>query len=79
MKELFREDTLADYEAWKTNENNNNVGAVNAILRSSDKPDEVAGNLNLATQFGKETGNPVPPLAMVEQYRNVFQQMGYSA
>ncbi|WP_453966539.1 hypothetical protein [Bradyrhizobium elkanii] len=37
-------------------------------------PDQVAGDLNLGTEFAKVTGNPVPPAPMVSEYRGVFQQ-----
>ncbi|RVD44657.1 hypothetical protein EN742_01705 [Mesorhizobium sp. M4A.F.Ca.ET.020.02.1.1] len=30
--------------------------------------------MHLANEFGKVTGNPVPPLPMVREYRNLFQQ-----
>ncbi|MER8783240.1 hypothetical protein NKH60_18620 [Mesorhizobium sp. M1006] len=68
-------DTIADYNAWEAKRQQNGVGAAQVVLGSvNEKPDEIAGDLNLANEFGKATGNPVPPLPMVREYRNVFQQ-----
>lgn len=68
-------DSLSDYEAWKAKRQDDSVGAAQVVLGSLDtKPDEAAGDLNLASEFGKVTGNPVPPPPMVKEYRNVFQQ-----
>ncbi|RWO10621.1 MAG: hypothetical protein EOS08_31125, partial [Mesorhizobium sp.] len=68
-------DTIADYNAWKAKQQQNGVGAAQIVLGSvNEKPDDLAGDLNLANEFGKATGNPVPPLPMVREYRNVFQQ-----
>ncbi|MER9388187.1 hypothetical protein [Mesorhizobium sp. M0435] len=68
-------DTIADYNAWKDKQQQSGVGAAQVVLGSvNEKPDEIAGDLNLANEFGKATGNPVPPLPMVREYRNVFQQ-----
>lgn len=68
-------DTIADYTAWKAKQQQNGVEAANTVLSTVDgSPDEVAGDLNLATEFGKVTGNPVPPAPMVSEYRPVFQQ-----
>lgn len=67
--------TLADYNQWKAAQQAQSVSAVNVVLGGIDaKPDEVAADLNLATEFGKTTGNPVPPVPLVKEYRNVFQQ-----
>jgi hypothetical protein len=67
-------DTLADYEAWKSKQQQNSVGAANVVLSATEgKPDEIASDLNLASEFGKTTGNPVPPLPLVQEHRNVFQ------
>lgn len=68
-------DTIADYTAWKSKQQQNGVEAANTVLSGVEgNPDEVAGDLNLATEFGKVTGNPVPPAPMVSEYRPVFQQ-----
>lgn len=68
-------DTIADYNAWKDKQQQSGVGAAQVVLGSvNEKPDDLAGDLNLANEFGKATGNPVPPLPMVREYRNVFQQ-----
>lgn len=66
--------SISDYERWKSTQMKSGVGAANLVLGSIDaNPDEVAGDLNLASEFGKTTGNPIPPRAMVTEYRNVFQ------
>lgn len=68
-------DTIADYNDWKSKRQQNGIGAASVILGSvNDAPDELAGDLNLASEFSKTTGNPVPPAPMVKEYRNVFQQ-----
>ncbi|ESZ17721.1 hypothetical protein X735_11200 [Mesorhizobium sp. L2C085B000] len=66
---------MDEYYAWKEKQQQSGVGAAQVVLGSvNEKPDVVAGDLNLANEFGKATGNPVPPLPMVREYRNVFQQ-----
>lgn len=66
--------TLADYETWKSKQQQSNVGAANVVLSTTDgKPDEIASDLNLASEFGKATGNPVPPLPLVQEHRSLFQ------
>lgn len=68
-------DTIADYTAWKAKQQQNGVEAASTVLSAVEgSPDEVAGDLNLASEFGKVTGNPVPPASMVQEYRPVFQQ-----
>jgi len=68
-------DTIADYTAWKAKQQQNGVEAASTVLSAVEgSPDEVAGDLNLASEFGKVTGNPVPPAPMVSEYRPVFQQ-----
>lgn len=68
-------DTLADYEDRKAKQQQNGVGAAKVVLGSvEDQPDQAAGDMNLASEFGKVTGNPVPPLPMVKEYRSVFQK-----
>ena len=50
------------------------VGAASVVLASvEDQPDQVAGDLQLANEYGKLTGNPVPPAPMVKEYRGLFQ------
>lgn len=67
--------TLADYDRWKAKRAEASIGAVQIVIGSSQtSPDEIAGDLNLASEFGKVTGNPVPPAPMVREYRNIFQQ-----
>lgn len=66
--------TIADYTEWKLRKQQAGANAANIVLQSSQgSPDEIAGDLNLANEFGKVTGNPVPPLPMVQEYRSVFQ------
>ncbi|MCC6863279.1 MAG: hypothetical protein IT544_00520, partial [Rhodobacteraceae bacterium] len=52
-----------------------NAAAAGIVLNTTDKnPDDVALNLNLANDWAKTTGKPVPPLPLVEEYRPVFQK-----
>jgi len=68
-------DTLADYAAWRSKQQQQNVGAAQVVLGArEDAPDVVAGDLTLASEFGKATGNPIPPLPLVKEYRPLFQQ-----
>jgi hypothetical protein len=68
-------DTLADYNAWKLKQQENGVGAAQVVLGSvNETPDQAANDLNLASEFGKATGKPVPPAPLVKEYRNIFQQ-----
>lgn len=66
--------SIAEYDAWKAKQEQSNVGAASVVLSASEaKPDEVAGDMRLANDFSKATGNPVPPAPLVREYRNVFQ------
>ena len=66
---------LPEYEQWKQKQAQASVGAASVVIGAQDRgPDEVAGDLNLATEFARETGNPQPPAPMVAEYRNVFQK-----
>lgn len=66
--------SLADYDAWKKKQQQANVGAANVVLSATeDKPDQIASDLNIASEYGQKTGNPVPPLPLVKEYRSVFQ------
>lgn len=67
--------TLADYEAWKSRQQQNGVGAAKVVLGSvDDAPDAIAKDMTLGSDFAKATGNPKPPLSMVKQYRPVFER-----
>lgn len=68
---------LADYEAWKAKQQQQSVAAANAVLvnAAEQNPDEVAGNLTLADEFAKTTGNPRPPTPLVAEYKNTFQAL----
>src|SRR5690606_31398289 len=68
-------DNLADYSAWKAKQQQSSANAASIVIGTvEDQPDQLAGDLNLASEFGKITGNPVPPVPLVKEYRNVFQQ-----
>jgi hypothetical protein len=46
----------------------------NVVLSATEgKPDQIASDLNLASEFGKVTGNPIPPLPLVQEARSAFQ------
>lgn len=65
---------LADYEAWQAKREQSKVGAASLVVISQEQtPDQVAGDLNLASEYGRVTGQPVPPAPMVNEYRSVFQ------
>lgn len=51
------------------------TAAAGIVIRSSNEdPDQVASDLRLAEDYAGATGGPVPPLALVKQYRDSFQQ-----
>lgn len=51
------------------------AAAAGVVISTVDKnPDQVAGDMALAQQWAQETGNPMPPMPLVEEYRPVFQQ-----
>lgn len=70
--------TLIDYQAWaaeRQQQTEQRAASAQVVLDSATtSPDEFAGDLNLANEFGKATGNAVPPVPMVKEYRPVFQQ-----
>ena len=67
---------LADYEQWKARRQSEAAGAAGVVIGAQEQtPDQIAGDLNLASEFGKVTGNIVPPLPMVQENRNLFQSM----
>jgi len=68
--------TVEDYNAWKAKRQQQNVAAANIVIGSTAdrKPDAVAGDMALATEYAKTTGNPAPPLSMVQENRSIFQQ-----
>lgn len=52
-----------------------NAAAAGVILHSlNEDPDQVASDRRLAEDYAGATGGPVPPLALVKQYRDSFQQ-----
>lgn len=66
---------LSNYIRWELERQREKVRAANVVIGTiTEKPDQVAGDMKLATDFAKETGNPAPPLPMVSEYRSVFQQ-----
>lgn len=69
-------ETIADYLRRKAQEGQSNtVGAAQIVLGAvEENPDQLAGDLTLAKEFAKTTGNPTPPAPLVKEYRNVFQQ-----
>ena len=68
-------DTIAEFiRQQNAAKQKQTVGAASLVLASvEDQPDQVAGDLQLANEFGKLTGNPVPPAPMVKEYRGLFQ------
>lgn len=71
-------DPLSDYMAWtakrQQQQAEQQAASAQVVLDSATtSPDEFAGDLSLASEFGKVTGNPVPPVPMVSENRSVFQ------
>ncbi|MFC4353172.1 hypothetical protein ACFOW6_16605 [Fodinicurvata halophila] len=67
--------SISDYAKWKAKRQKHGVGGVKIVLGSvEDQPDKVASDIKLANEFGQVTGNPIPPKAMVKEYRNVFER-----
>lgn len=69
-------ESIADFLARTAREKQDrDVAAAGIVISTTDKnPDQVAGDLSLANDWAKETGKPMPPLPLVEEYRPVFQQ-----
>lgn len=69
-------ETIAEFLARTARERQErDVAAAGVVISTTDKnPDQVAGDLSLAQDWAKETGRPVPPMPLVEEYRPVFQQ-----
>ena len=66
--------SVADYEAWKAKQQQVRAKASAFVVGQSEgNPDQLAGDLQLATDFAAATGNPKPPAPMVGEYRSVFQ------
>lgn len=68
-------DTIADYDAWKSKQQQATAAAAGIVLDTINvKPDELAGDLQLAQEYAKQTGRPTPPLPLVQENRSIFQQ-----
>lgn len=66
--------SVADYEAWKAKQQQAKVKASAFVIGQSDgNPDELAGDMKLATDYSAATGAPKPTVPMVSEYRSVFQ------
>lgn len=69
-------DTVADYEAWKARQRQQGVASANAVIASQTQtPDAAAGTLNLAQDYAKATGRPVPPTPLVQANQPDFQRL----
>lgn len=69
-------ETIAEFLARTYRERQErDAAAAGVVISTVDKnPDQVAGDLSLAQDWAKETGKPMPPMPLVEEYRPVFQQ-----
>jgi hypothetical protein len=68
-------DTIADYDAWKSKQQQATAAAAGIVLDTVNvKPDEIAGDLQLAQEYAKTTGRPTPPLPLVQENRSIFQR-----
>lgn len=66
--------SVADYEAWKAKQQQAKAKASAFLVGQVDgNPDQLAGDLKLATDYSAATGAPKPPAPMVGEYRSVFQ------
>jgi hypothetical protein len=66
-------DTIADYDAWKSKQQQATAAAAGIVLDTVNvKPDEIAGDLQLAQEYAKTTGRPTPPLPLVQENRSIF-------
>ncbi len=66
-------DNMQPYDVWKRRQQD---AAVASYIQSSDEnPDEVANSLNFAREYSERTGNPLPTLPMVKEYRPTFQSI----
>lgn len=69
-------ETIAEFLARTARERQGqDAAAAGIVISTVDKnPDQFAGDMTLAQDWAKETGKPVPPMPLVEEYRPVFQQ-----
>ncbi|MBX5020430.1 PBECR3 domain-containing polyvalent protein [Rhizobium lentis] len=69
-------DITSDFDAWIKSRQDQDAASASVVIGSSaENPDEVAVNLNIANEFARTTGNPVPPLDLVKDNRSAFQQV----
>ncbi|WP_416063944.1 hypothetical protein ACK9YZ_11940 [Rhizobium sp. ZK1] len=66
-------DNMQPYDDWKRRQQG--AAAASYIQSSDENPDEVADNLNFARQYSERTGNPLPTLSMIREYRPTFQRI----
>lgn len=66
-------DNMQPYDDWKRRQQG--AAAASYIQSSDENPDEVADNLNFAREYSERTGNPLPTLSMVREYRPTFQRI----
>lgn len=66
-------DNMQPYDDWKRRQQG--AAAASYIQSSDENPDEVADSLNFARQYSERTGNPLPTLSMVREYRPTFQRI----
>lgn len=69
-------DTISDFILRRFGDDQEQgISAAQVVIGSVEEtPDQAAGDLNLATEFGRQFGRPTPPTPLVKEYRNVFQQ-----
>ncbi|WP_072391920.1 hypothetical protein [Hyphomicrobium sp. CS1BSMeth3] len=69
--------TIAEYKAWQAEQQNQAVAAANFVLGSAgpdEKPDQVALDLKIASEYSKAVGGPVPPVPLVKEFRSTFER-----
>jgi len=69
-------DTISDFIQRRFGqEEDSGITAAQVVIGSVEEaPDQVAGDMNLAREFGRTFGQPTPPTPLVREYRNVFQR-----
>ena len=69
-------ETISEFLARTAKERQQrDAAAAGIVISTTDKnPDQFAGDMSLAQDWAKETGKPMPPMPLVEEYRPVFQQ-----
>ena len=62
---------LADYEQWKARRQSEAAGAAGVVIGAQDQqPDQIAGDLNLASEYGNELGRKPSEEEVIQRYED---------